>query len=283
MTEPLACWACGGPTGPALYLEPLAYVECFDCGLAFRPRIESDDVREIYEDPASYEAERADQQMGKGFQERRRDARVRLGYLERYAANGRGKLFDVGAAGGAFLAEARDRGWVVAGVEPMPGAAAHARDELGLDVATGVAEDLELPPDSLDAVTMWHVLEHIPEPLGVLEELRAWIRPTGFLALEVPNGGSPAARKLGKDWPSAEPDVHVSQFTPKALRRLLERAGFHVADVSTTTIVPFYTWSQRLRPRTLAHVAGNAVAARTVRQQHPSAHELLRAVARPRD
>jgi 2-polyprenyl-3-methyl-5-hydroxy-6-metoxy-1,4-benzoquinol methylase len=282
MTDEVRCWACGGATGPALYLEPLPFVECFDCGFAFRARVASDDVRDIYEDPSGYEAERADQQMGAGLEERRRDARVRLRYLERVAANGRGKIFDVGAAGGAFLAEARERGWAVAGVEPMPGAAEHARQEFGIDVKTGVVEDLDLPADSLDAVTMWHVLEHIPEPLGVLERLRAWMRPGAVLAVEVPNGGSPSARKLGRNWPSAEPDVHVSQFTPEALRRLLERAGLEPVDVSTTTIVPFYTWSQRLAPRALAHVAGNALAARTLRQHHPTAHELLRAVARPR-
>lgn len=278
--EEVRCWACGGPTGPAIYLEPLPFRECFECGLAFRAAVDS--VREIYEDPSRYEAERAEQQIGEEFEERRRDARVRLRYVDRFAANGRGKLFDVGAAGGAFLAEARGRGWQVAGVEPMPGAAAHARDGLGIDVTTGVAEDLDLPAASLDAVTMWHVLEHIPEPLGVLERLRGWMRAGALLAIEVPNGGSPAARRLGKDWPSTEPDVHVSQFTPVALRRLLERAGFEVADVSTTTIVPFYAWSQRMQPRTLAHIAGNALAARTLRQRHPSAHELLRAAARPR-
>jgi SAM-dependent methyltransferase len=281
MSAEIRCWACGGATGPALYLEPLPFVECFDCGLAFRPRVESDDVRQIYEDPSGYQAERADQQMGEGFEERLRDARVRLDYLERYSGSPSGRLFDIGAAGGAFLAEARQRGWSVAGVEPMPGAAEHARDDLGLDVTTGVAEDVDLPPDSLDAVTMWHVLEHIPEPVAVLEQVRAWLRPNGVLAIEVPNGGSPAARKLGKDWQSAEPDVHVSQFTPEALRRLLARAGFELADVSTTTIIPFFRWSDRLKPRTLAHVAGNAAAARTISQRHPTAHELLRAAARP--
>lgn len=280
MSAEVRCWACGGPTGPALYLEPLPFVECFECGLAFRVGGES--VREIYEDPSRYEAERAEQQIGAEFEERRRDARVRLRYLEQHAPNGRGRLFDVGAAGGAFLAEAREQGWDVAGVEPMPGAAEHARTELGIDVATGVAEDLDLPGASLDAVTMWHVLEHIPEPLGLIERLRQWMRPGALLAIEVPNGGSPAARRLGKDWPSAEPDVHVSQFTPGALQRLLERGGFEPVDVSTTTIVPFYPWSQRLQPRTLAHIAGNAAAARTLSQRHPSAHELLRAAARPR-
>lgn len=279
MSAEIRCWACGGPTGPALYLDPLPFVECFECGFAFRPDVE---VREIYEDPSGYEADRAQQQMGEGFEERRRDARVRLSYLGRYAAQGRGKLFDVGAAGGAFLAEAREQGWEVSGVEPMPGGAEHARTQLGIEVTTGVAEDLDLPAASLDAVTMWHVLEHIPEPLAVLERLRSWLRPGAVLAIEVPNGGSPAARKLGKDWPSAEPDVHVSQFTPDAIRRLLERAGFEPVDVSTTTIVPFYSWSQRLKPRTLAHIAGNAAAARTLSQRHPAAHELLRAAARPR-
>ena len=73
----------------------------------------------------------------------------------------------------------------------------------------------------------------------------------------------------------------MSQFTPQAVSRLLERAGFEPLDVSTTTIVPFYTWSQRFKPRTLAHIAGSAAAARSLSQRHPTAHELLRAAARP--
>lgn len=279
MSDAVACWACGGATRAAAYLSPLPFVECDDCGLAFLPQLQTEDVRDVYEDPSGYETERADEQFGAGFPARRRDARVRLRYVRRFTGDDRGRLFDVGAAGGAFLVEAREQGWGVAGVEPMPGAADFARRVMGLDVATGLVQDVQLAPDGIDLVTMWHVLEHIPEPVGVLEQIRAWLRPHGRVAIEVPNGGSPAARRLGPAWPSAEPDVHVSQFTPAAIRRLLVRAGFEVVDVSTTTIVPFYTWRKRLAPRTLAHVGANALAGRTLRQEHPSAHELLRAVA----
>lgn len=270
-----ACWACGGATGPCAYLAPLPFVECRSCGLAFQP--DAGEVAAIYEDPSGYEAERLELYAGEGFEHLRRAGRVRVRYLERFAQPGR--VLDVGTAGGAFLVEARAAGWDPAGVEPMPAAAAFARDHGGLDVRTGIVEDIELPSSAYDAVTMWHVLEHVPHPLGTLERLRGALKPGGRLAVEVPNGGSVIARREGPSWRPAEPDVHVSQFTPTALRRLLERAGFRVEDVETVSGLAYYEWHQRLDPRTLVHVARIAWWARTPRQRHPAALENLRAVA----
>ena len=275
-TTATACWACGGETGPCAYLAPLEFAECRSCGLAFRPP--AGDIGAHYEDPAGYEADRIEEYAGAGFQSQRRAGRVRARWLRGFAPPP-GRLLDVGTAGGAFLLEARDAGWSVAGIEPMPGAAESARSR-GLDVQTGIVESASLPAGRFDAVTMWHVLEHIPEPLATLERLRESLAAGGVLAVEVPNGGSVMARREGADWRPAEPDVHVSQFTRAALGRLLERAGFTVEALESFSGVAFYTPAQRLHPRTLVHLARTAAGARTLRQRHPSALELLRAVAR---
>ena len=118
--------------------------------------------------------------------------RVRL--VARYARGGR--LLDVGCAKGGFLAAARDAGFVVRGVEPAEAAAAVAR-RLGLDVVVGTLDDVPLAASSLEVVTAWHVLEHIPEPLDTLIRLRRELVPGGHLLIEVPNAESVKAGRRG--------------------------------------------------------------------------------------
>jgi 2-polyprenyl-3-methyl-5-hydroxy-6-metoxy-1,4-benzoquinol methylase len=220
----------------------------------FRPA----EVRAIYEEGA-YEASHGE--VYGDLESRRRDARVRLDWL---GLAGRGRLLDVGAAGGAFVAEAAARGLRASGIEPTPAFARHAREVLGVDVREGTLESAGL--DRYDVVTMWHVLEHIPDPLPQLQRVRAALDDGGLLALEVPNYGSVSATRMGRAWPSLEPEVHVNQFTPGSLRALLERAGFAGVEVETVPITPYLTWRARLGPR---HVAARLKAIR-------GGHELLR-------
>ena len=203
---------------------------------------------------------------------------MRLRWLARHAPGGR--LLDVGAAGGAFVLEAERAGYAAWGVEPTPAFAKRARGRLGLDVRTGTLEDLALEPGSLDVVTMWHVLEHVPAPLDALAHVHAALRPGGTLALEVPNFGSAVARRTGAAWGSLQPDVHVNQFSARALRALVERAGFAVAEVSTIPITPYLPPLRRLAPRHLAARAKAARWLRTPRGVHADGHELLRLAAR---
>ena len=223
-----------------------------------------------------YEEIRGDQYL-RELAHRRRDARVRLRYLRPWARAGR--LLDVGAAGGAFVAEAALAGFDASGIEPVASFARLAREQLAVDVRDGRLEDAELGPSS-DVITMWHVLEHVPEPLGAVRRLAGSLAQGGVLAVEVPNAASAVARHMGPAWTSLEPEVHVNQFTPESLRLLLERAGLEVRDVRTTAITPFLTARRRLGA---GHLAGRLKATmwlRDPRVEHPRGHELLRALAR---
>ncbi len=271
-----ACWCCGGPCHPSGRLAPLDFQECPRCGFAFRDDLGTSEVHAVYEE-GEYEAERGEQYLEE-LEERRRHARVRVAALRRHV--GAGRLLDVGAAGGAFVTEADRAGFAAEGIEPTPAFAALARERLGAPVATGTVESFDLPDDAFAAVTLWHVLEHIPRPAAVLEQLRATIRPGGVLALEVPNAGGVLARRQGTAWPSLQPDVHVGQYTPAALRALLDRTGFTVVHVASVTISPYLTLAARLAPRHLVHRARTSALLRSARLEHPTGHELLRAVAR---
>ena len=276
--EETSCWVCGGAAGPCAALTPLAFRQCRACGFVFRPEVDEAATRAVYEGGAYEERGFAvDYAVDTTVDERRTNARVRLTWLLQHADGGR--LLDVGAAGGAFVLEARDAGFDAFGVEPAPAFARHARETLGVDVRDGRVEDLGLDDGSLDVATMWHVLEHVPEPRGTLDAIRAALRPGGALVIEVPNLDSVAARRMGVTWTHLDADVHVSQFTPPTLRALLEGAGFAVDDLHTVAHGIYLTRRERWAARHVAHRVqlsrGGAIGLR-----HPTRHEFLRAVAR---
>ncbi|HEX2160329.1 MAG TPA: class I SAM-dependent methyltransferase [Thermoleophilaceae bacterium] len=278
MTAAPTCWLCDAPTSPCAALAPLPFRSCERCGFVFRPDL-SETARAIYEDSA-YEGTHGEIYTSPEYMRARdSDAAVRLRFLRGHAQGG--DLLDVGASAGNFTAAAARAGFRARGVEPTPGFARVARELLGTDVATGTIEDLDLPERSLDVVTMWHVLEHIPHPTRELRRIRAALRPSGVLAIEVPNAGGVAARTDGTAWGSLEPDVHVNQFAPETLRLALERAGFAIAVIETVPITPYLPPRRRLAPRHLAARAKAALRAGGLRGRHPHAHELLRAVATP--
>jgi SAM-dependent methyltransferase len=151
-------------------------------------------------------------------------ARRRLRILQR-AARPPGALLDVGCGTGEFLAAARHRGWTVAGVDPVADAAAFCREERGLDVRTGLLQEVGLPPASFDVVCASHVLEHMPKATEFLELLSRWARPGGHVLVEVPNYRGVQRKAMGADWPGLRPLEHVVYFSSDSLRTALVRAG----------------------------------------------------------
>ncbi|MDQ6691916.1 MAG: class I SAM-dependent methyltransferase, partial [Candidatus Dormibacteraeota bacterium] len=162
----------------------------------------------------------------------------------------RGRLLDVGAGIGTFLALARDRGWQVAGSEVSDSAVRLAADRHGLTLVQGQLETAELGLGSFDVVTLWHVLEHVPSPFRTLRTCRRLLRPGGLVVIAVPND-SPAMiipRRLKRlltrtEFRRYEPvspgqEVHLSHFTPAVLRTLLVRTGFTAAPVTVDDQYP---------------------------------------------
>jgi SAM-dependent methyltransferase len=159
------------------------------------------------------------------------DERLRL--IEQWRAPGR--LLDVGCGDGAFLARAEARGWTAIGLETSPEAAARARTAARGPVFCAPLEQAALPGD-LDAVTFWDCLEHLVDPAAALRRVGARLRPGAVVAITMPNAGGAESRLWGPRW--AYLDLarygHLHHFTPRSLRRLLERAGgASLVDVTT--------------------------------------------------
>lgn len=275
----LPCRVCGAATRPAAHLAPLPFHTCGSCGFIFRvDERDAGQVRDTYESGAYMEVRAAEYTDPETLRHRRRDANVRLDYMESFVTSGR--LLDVGAAGGAFVEQAALRGFHAEGLEPTPEFVAFAADELGVTLHGSTVEDAGLEPGALDVATMWHVLEHVPDPVEVLSQLRDAVRPGGLVVIEVPNAGSYLAHRDGVAWTSLEPDVHVNQFGARSLRAALEAAGLSVARLGSLTITEYLEPSARWQLRHVAHRLKAAIALRSPRARHPDGHELLRAVGR---
>lgn len=143
----------------------------------------------------------------------------------------KGRILDVGCARGLFLSLMRESDWEVYGLELNDETAFSARTDLGLDVKTGSLADAHFPESFFDRITIWHVLEHVPEPVATIEECRRILRPGGMLALAIPNLDSLQARISGRHWFHLDIPWHLYHFNAENIKLLLEREDFRISRV----------------------------------------------------
>jgi 2-polyprenyl-3-methyl-5-hydroxy-6-metoxy-1,4-benzoquinol methylase len=155
---------------------------------------------------------------------------MRIMYLD---GNRRGSLLDVGCGNGLFLLQMRNLGWNVCGIEPDPEAARAAREHSDIPVFIGTLEDSNLASESLDAVTMRHVIEHTSDPVGTLRECYRVLKPGGIVVIDTPNSQSLGHQLLRSAWRGLEIPRHYFVFSMKALSTCADYAGFDVRLLST--------------------------------------------------
>ena len=132
------------------------------------------------------------------------------------------RVLDLGAGEGRLARALARAGYRVTAVEPYR----ELRPAAGLTVVRRTAAEAELPEASFEAAVLWHVLEHLAEPLATLERVRGWLVPGGRLLVGVPNLASLQASLGGDRWFHLDPERHLVHFSPAGLGALLERAGF---------------------------------------------------------
>jgi SAM-dependent methyltransferase len=139
------------------------------------------------------------------------------------------RLLDFGCSAGYFMRTARELGWDVHGVELNSFAVEWARDTLGMTtVKDCLLADCGYKPNEFDVVTMWDVVEHLPEPLAALQEIRPLIAAGGALVLETSHWDCLETQYLGPDNTNVEGDAHLMHFTKRSLETLLGLAGFRI-------------------------------------------------------
>lgn len=152
----------------------------------------------------------------------------------------RGSIVDVGCGSGEVLQAARQRGWTVAGAEPVEESAAIAR-ERGLDVRTAILEESGLPQGEWDVVSAFHVLEHMSDGAAFLRSIMRWARPGGLLVIEVPNWASVDRINHGPGWSALRPLEHIAHYTPETMERILRSVGLEPVVVRTLG----FLWDQQ--------------------------------------
>ncbi|MDQ3116323.1 MAG: class I SAM-dependent methyltransferase [Verrucomicrobiota bacterium] len=220
--------------------------QCGECQLYFRnPRPTQAEIARSYDIGATFEAWQDEEPARAKMWQRR------LALLTRHVAGGR--LLDVGTGDGRFLAAAQEGGFAVVGTEVSEAGASYVR-ERGFDVHLGQITDLALPNDSFDLATIWHVLEHVPDPAAVLRKIHGLLRPGGILAVAVPNEENFfLRRRFGQAKTSPfDPltfggEIHLSYFRPATLRAALRAAGFHVMEFGVDDIYHRRNLAMRLK------------------------------------
>jgi 2-polyprenyl-3-methyl-5-hydroxy-6-metoxy-1,4-benzoquinol methylase len=150
----------------------------------------------------------------------------------------RGRLLDIGCAAGFFLQLMNGIGYETYGVEVSEHAARYAQQEMGLDVFRGDLSEADFQHDFFDVITMWDVLEHLPDFLTTLKECNRILSRQGRLVVETVNADSLLARILGRRWPLFAPPYHLSYFTKESLKKALEVSGFAIIN-----IIPIQTYA----------------------------------------
>jgi SAM-dependent methyltransferase len=157
---------------------------------------------------------------------------LRVREVEAVANSGPGRVLDVGCGRGALLQEFRRRGWEVQGTELSEQAASYARQTLKIPVEIGSLETLHFPANHFDAVTLWHVLEHVVNPRALLAEINRILKPDGVLLVAAPNFGSLEARVSKDKWFHLDVPRHVTHFSQATLENALNESGFEVRHES---------------------------------------------------
>lgn len=148
------------------------------------------------------------------------------------------RIVDIGCSRGQFVDFAAQAGFVAEGVEPAKKIAAAAR-EAGLNVKTGLLEEQHYPDSSFDAASLFEVVEHLREPLPLLQECRRIISPGGILIISTGNAASWTVSRMGARWDyfHIEKDGgHISFFNPHSLTTLATVCGFNVERIETSRV-----------------------------------------------
>ena len=226
----IRCVVCGCATHDVVFHEfGVDILECAECGHVFSS----------WQGGTDYDGYFGREPIDPDGQEywNEQHARMYDDFTRRFLAGRQGRLLDVGCGLGYFVKRVADvPGWEAYGYEISPEAVAFARETLGLpNVVCGKVETSSLARGSFDVITLWDVIEHIPEPDPLLSYLCTLLTDDGTLCLHTPNASIqvPKAkfkrrlRGMRQELHYLEAKDHINTYKPATLRRVLSRNGFH--------------------------------------------------------
>jgi 2-polyprenyl-3-methyl-5-hydroxy-6-metoxy-1,4-benzoquinol methylase len=148
----------------------------------------------------------------------------------------KGALLDIGAGTGDFLAAAKVAGWQVYGTEPNQKAKTIA-EQKGIKL---MADTATFESHSFDAITMWHVLEHVYDPQAQIAELKRLLKPGGTIMIAVPNFNSYDAKYYGEFWAAYDVPRHLWHFSKTSIEKLVASQGLTLKQILPMKFDAFY-------------------------------------------
>lgn len=201
---------------------------CPSCGLGLLdPRPSESEIEGLYR--SEYFSEQYDggvEPNSLQYLRRLRSEKHRTKFIQSIKRSGR--LLDVGCGYGYFLDACRRQGYHVQGLDVSEWAAQYAIRKLGLALTIGKIDEVSFPSGHFDIITMWHSLEHTPDPHKALQQVISWLKPDGILAIDVPNYEGTDAQKTWREWCGWQLPYHYWHFTFKSLEQLLDQYGFSI-------------------------------------------------------
>lgn len=269
LAQALTCPVCGADGARAKARPaPWTFAECTDCGTFFVDPMPEMDTDDAHNTAAYYAGDlRTDEDE---FEALALDAGSWRAARIETALGSVGRLLDVGCGTGFQLAAAATRGWEVEGVEVSNSAASYARSHHGVVVHTGTLASVGLPDDSFDAAILSHVVEHVPDPVGLLKDVSRILRPGGVALIAVPNASGliyaaynllhRARGTYGRTTFSCSlfPPSHLTAYNPSSIKALVGRGGLNLESVAISgkgdpEHYPMKTWRGAGRAPVLQH------------------------------
>ncbi len=210
--------------------ETFDVVDCTSCGARFtNPRPDPQSIGAYYSSPDYISHSNASKTLQDRLYQFARQWALRNKHavLAKHRINGR--VLDIGCGTGEFLGYLKSRGYLVQGVEPDLG----AREQAIANHALDVVPNLDSIPsnEQLQVVTMWHVLEHVPDSRKTLKKVYSILADRGVLLIAVPDHQSWDAQHYGADWAAYDVPRHLNHFRQADLKRLLHEHGFVVLEI----------------------------------------------------
>lgn len=151
----------------------------------------------------------------------------------------KGKILDIGSGTGELLNFFRHKGWQVQGIEPDADARNFARNEYDLPVEDEEYLD-EIPGKSFDVITMWHVLEHVPNLNARIETLSRILKDEGIIVIAVPNPESYDANYYGKFWAAFDVPRHLYHFRKQDIKNIFAKRNLRVDKILPMKFDSYY-------------------------------------------
>lgn len=226
----------------SLTKEEFELLQCQQCSFVFTNHIPTKEQIGPYYAFKAYVSHTNDNQglINRLFQiVRKRTLKQKSNWVQSLFTGHKGKMLDIGAGIGAFAHSMQEKGWEVIGIEPDDATRARAKSIYNLDLK-GPNALFEITDNSIDIVTMWHVLEHVHDLDDYLKAIQKITKSNSKIIIAVPNYTSFDARFYKQYWAALDVPRHLYHFSPKSMEILLARFNMQIVKTKPMWFDSFY-------------------------------------------